>query len=82
MWRRAGEVRHGFTHFELHLALYAATVPSIEADGFLRPTAALAHEALPSLMRKCVATAQTFASLAPVAQDNGPDAAGGESSAR
>jgi len=54
-WRPAGEVRHGFTHFELHLALYAATVPSIEADGFLRPAADLHDEALPSLMRKCVA---------------------------
>jgi A/G-specific adenine glycosylase len=63
-WRRAGEVRHGFTHFELHLALYAAAVSRIEADGFLRPAAALAGEALPSLMRKCVAAVQTFASAA------------------
>jgi A/G-specific adenine glycosylase len=53
-WRRAGNIRHVFTHFELFLDVYAATVPAIEAAGFLRPAAALAHEALPSVMRKCV----------------------------
>lgn len=67
-WRHAGEVRHGFTHFELRLALYAATVPSIEADGFLRPAAMLTDEALPSLMRKCVAAIHSFESSAPVPQ--------------
>ena len=54
----AGEVRHGFTHFELTLRLYAARVPRIEADGFQRPIAALADEALPSVMRKCVRMAE------------------------
>ena len=54
-WRPAGEVRHGFTHFELRLALFAADVPAIVADGFLRSRAELAAEALPSVMRKCVA---------------------------
>ncbi len=54
-WRPAGEVRHGFTHFELHIALFAAEVPAIEAAGFLRSAAALDVEALPSVMRKCVA---------------------------
>jgi A/G-specific adenine glycosylase len=53
-WRRAGEVRHGFTHFELRLELYAAAVPSIEAEGFLRHATLLDAEALPSVMRKCV----------------------------
>ncbi len=53
-WREAGEVRHGFTHFELTLRLYAAQVPRIDADGFQRPITALANEALPSVMRKCV----------------------------
>ena len=53
-WRAAGEVRHGFTHFELRLAVFAAQVERIEAAGFLRPGAALAQEALPSVMRKCV----------------------------
>jgi A/G-specific adenine glycosylase len=59
-WRHAGEVRHGFTHFELHLALYAAIVPRIDGEGFVRPVTTLASEALPSLMRKCVAALQSF----------------------
>ena len=53
-WQPAGEVRHGFTHFELTIHLYAARVPRIDAEGFQRPIAALADEALPSVMRKCV----------------------------
>ena len=39
----------------------AARVPAIEAEGFLRPAAGLDAEALPSVMRKCVAVAQAFA---------------------
>ncbi|MCC6719435.1 MAG: A/G-specific adenine glycosylase [Acetobacteraceae bacterium] len=69
-WRPAGRVGHGFTHFELAIGLYAATVaaiegpaiegpaiegPAIAGESFLRPVAALAGEALPSVMRKCVA---------------------------
>ena len=53
-WQAAGEVRHGFTHFEFTIDLYAARVDRIEADGFHCPVIALAHEALPSVMRKCV----------------------------
>ena len=57
-WREAGQVQHGFTHFELRLDIYAARVGTIAAaDGFLRPASGLAAEALPSLMRKCVAAA-------------------------
>ncbi len=56
-WRKVGEVRHGLTHFELHLDVLAARVPTIEADGFLADVAALGGEALPSVMRKCVAVA-------------------------
>jgi A/G-specific adenine glycosylase len=56
-WREAGRIRHVFTHFELHLDVYAAQVPHIQADGFLRPADALAAEALPSVMRKCVTVA-------------------------
>jgi A/G-specific adenine glycosylase len=52
-WRPAGEVRHGFTHFELRLDLFAARVERIDAEGFLRPVTTLAAEALPSVMRKC-----------------------------
>jgi A/G-specific adenine glycosylase len=53
-WRAAGQVRHGLTHFELTIDLFAARVATIEADGFLRPAAALDDAALPSVMRKCV----------------------------
>ena len=57
-WREAGQVRHGFTHFELIIDLFAARVPRIAADGLLRPLirplASLGEEALPSVMRKCV----------------------------
>ena len=54
-WRPAGEVRHGFTHFQLHIALFAAVVERIEGEGFRHPLDALDAAALPSLMRKCVA---------------------------
>ncbi len=53
-WRAAGEVRHGFTHFELRIDLFSARVETITAEGFLRPITALDEEALPSVMRKCV----------------------------
>jgi A/G-specific adenine glycosylase len=53
-WQHAGQVRHGFTHFELTIDLFAARVERIEADGFHRAVSALAQEALPSVMRKCV----------------------------
>ncbi len=53
-WRPAGQVRHGFTHFELILDLFAARVPAIEAEGFVRPIASLDDAALASVMRKCV----------------------------
>lgn len=52
-WRRIGIVRHGFTHFALEITLYAASVPTITAPGFLRPKDGLSAEALPSVMRKC-----------------------------
>jgi A/G-specific adenine glycosylase len=63
-WRVAGEIRHGLTHFELRITLYAATVPAITAEGFLRPADALADEALPSVMRKCVRLARDAGSVA------------------
>lgn len=53
-WLLAGEVRHGLTHFELQLDVYAASVARIEAPGLLRRAGELAGEALPSVMRKCV----------------------------
>jgi A/G-specific adenine glycosylase len=57
-WRRAGKLRHVFTHFELHLDVLAARVDRIAAEGFLRHCAALEDEALPSVMRKAVVIAQ------------------------
>ncbi len=57
-WRRVGQAFHGLTHFELVIDVYAADVPEIDAAGFLRPVAALEGEALPSVMRKCVAVAR------------------------
>ena len=53
-WRPAGQIRHGFTHFELVLDLFAASVERIEGDGFVRAIAALDGAALPSVMWKCV----------------------------
>jgi A/G-specific adenine glycosylase len=57
-WRPAGQVQHVFTHFALTLDVYAAEVATIEAEGFLCDAGALRAEALPSVMRKCVAAAQ------------------------
>ena len=51
-WRDRGEIRHVFTHFELHLRVYAATGNA--GDGFWRDAARLEDEALPSVMLKCV----------------------------
>ena len=65
-WHPAGEVRHGFTHFELTIRLYAARVPRILADGYQRPVGQLGDEALPSVMRKCVRMAAS-------SQPDGPD---------
>jgi A/G-specific adenine glycosylase len=53
-WRGAGQVRHGFTHFELIIDILAAHVPVIAAAGFAQPLDALDDAALPSVMRKCV----------------------------
>jgi A/G-specific adenine glycosylase len=53
-WRPAGQVRHGFTHFQLTIDLLAARVELIEGDGFVHPVSRLSGVALPSVMRKCV----------------------------
>ena len=53
-WRGAGQVRHGFTHFELIIDVLAAQVPCIEAAGFTHRLDALRDAALPSVMWKCV----------------------------
>ncbi|HEX4368299.1 MAG TPA: A/G-specific adenine glycosylase [Rhodopila sp.] len=56
-WRAAGQVRHGFTHFELIIDVLAAHVPKIDAPGFAHKLDALDDAALPSVMRKCVRVA-------------------------
>ena len=55
-------VEHTFTHFHLQLAVWKtrhAEIPDLPADGGYRWVHKhdLAHEALPSLMRKVVALA-------------------------
>ncbi len=65
-WRRAGQIRHGFTHFELYIDVFAAGIPAPQGAGIPAPQGAglwlpiddLASAALPSVMRKCVAMAQ------------------------
>ncbi len=57
-WRSAGEVRHGLTHFELRIAVFAARVTRIEAEGFLCPATDLHDQALASVMRKCAQMAR------------------------
>jgi A/G-specific adenine glycosylase len=52
-WQAAGQVRHGFTHFELIIDLFSAETPRIDGEGFLVPIADLGSAALPSVMRKC-----------------------------
>ena len=58
-WKAAGQVRHAFTHFELHIDLYAARIEhlimqDLTTRSLVRPIDALHAEALPSVMRKCV----------------------------
>ena len=56
-WRPMGQVRHGFTHFELTIELFAAEVAEIGGEGFSHAVSGLGDLALPSVMRKCVAVA-------------------------
>ncbi len=60
-WCPAGQVRHGFTHFELHIDLFAARMERLTMPGLIRPIDALDQEALPSVMRKCVHMASRWA---------------------
>ena len=58
-WRPAGQVRHGFTHFQLTIDLFAARAETIDGDGFLARVSTLNDLALPSVMRKCVSMASS-----------------------
>jgi len=54
--KRAGIVRHGFTHFELEIEVYVAEIMKRpRASGWWVKEDALAHAALPTLMRKIIA---------------------------
>lgn len=56
--KRAGIVRHGFTHFELEIEVYVAnTAKRPRAKGFWIGPEQLVHAALPIVMRKIVAHA-------------------------
>jgi A/G-specific adenine glycosylase len=63
-WVKWGVVRHVFTHFELSLDVYGASLPEIPpevmGDGFLCPAEDLSAQALPSLMAKCLALGQNI----------------------
>ena len=58
-WSPAGQVQHGFTHFQLTIDLYVAQVTAIGGDGFIHPQTRLDEVALPSVMRKCVTLARS-----------------------
>jgi A/G-specific adenine glycosylase len=57
-WRRVpGAARHGFTHFELEMALYEARVPRLDPvpEGMEARPLAEARGALPTVMRRLLA---------------------------
>ncbi len=58
-WRRLpGVARHGFTHFELEMVLYAAAVPRLDPpEGMEARDRAEAASALPTVMRRLLALA-------------------------
>ncbi len=55
-WSDAGQVRHVFTHFELHLTVMATQAPTDwhPDDGVLHPLSDLKDAGLPSVMMKVV----------------------------
>lgn len=61
-WRLAGSVAHGFTHFDLVLEVWTAEIDADPAtEGWWATPASLVDEALPTLMRKAVAVAESTA---------------------
>jgi A/G-specific adenine glycosylase len=59
-WRSRGQVIHVFTHFRLELQVWSATIAETSAlsIGWWADPAELSAEALPSLFRKVLATAE------------------------
>lgn len=60
-WRRLpGTVAHGFTHFDLELVIFAAAAKATAIrDGLWVPPGRLKDHALPSVMKKVIAWAQS-----------------------
>ncbi|WP_086997866.1 A/G-specific adenine glycosylase [Rhizobium sullae] len=58
-WEACGTVTHVFTHFELRLSIYRAAIPShIQIDdGWWEAVTNLEAQALPTIMKKAIATA-------------------------
>jgi len=57
-WQPHGVVTHVFTHFELRLSIFSATVPKIaQNDGWWEPLEKLAAAALPTVMKKAISQA-------------------------
>jgi A/G-specific adenine glycosylase len=58
-WCGTGTIKHVFTHFELRLDVYRADVasPLPATDGWWTPQADLHGEALPTVMKKAIASA-------------------------
>jgi A/G-specific adenine glycosylase len=62
-WQACGVITHVFTHFELHLSVYRATVARAPQDapcgenGWWEPAETLGAQALPTVMKKAIAQA-------------------------
>ncbi len=58
-WRMAGTITHVFTHFELQLDIWSATVGriSLPPEGWWAQAADIPHEALPTVMKKAIEAA-------------------------
>ena len=54
---QAGTVRHVFTHFELRLIVYMARTGEADGEGWWSTPDAIGGEALPTVMKKAIATA-------------------------
>ena len=59
-WRRVGEAAHGFTHFEIVLAVFVADLTDatdVGGEGWWAPLDAVEAQGLPTLFRKAIAVA-------------------------
>ncbi len=56
-WRKAGTIRHVFTHFELRLVVYRARTGEADGEGWWSAPEAIDGEALPTVMKKAIAAA-------------------------